>query len=407
MANLTRDGFEMQQKFRKEKRRRLKNKAGLNRGAAVSASGRRKEKIKEIGRTVGRGISALTPGALGRTIGKAILPPSREIRDPVRPRRPRKSPSERFKEIREKIRKGKIKPIPMPDTSKPLGSMKKPRPGTYDYQLQQTLKPGYRVAPMLTGGQAKLDKNKNNKIDAQDFKILRAEKAKGRGMGLQDEKMKPGKVKKAVVGMLAVGMGAKKNMAKRKAPMALGAAGAATAKLGLMKRILGLDKGGMGEAKNYKKYLSGLERVTSKTRYDKAVAKRKALEASKPTTSKFIQRRMTLAGKEALKAAKATRIGKIAAGVAGAALLAKAGLEKMYEKRTGKKAPTKRPDKKMGGGLMEATQKLKAQGKMGGGMMQRPMMAMGGGMMPGYKKGKSVMAKGCKLGRKKPTKMYT
>ena len=34
---------------------------------------------------------------------------------------------------------------------------------------------------------------------------------------------------------------------------------------------------------------------------------------------------------------------------------------------------------------------------------------MGGGMMnmPGYKKGKSVMAKGCKLGRKKPTKMYT
>jgi hypothetical protein len=44
---------------------------------------------------------------------------------------------------------------------------------------------------------------------------------------------------------------------------------------------------------------------------------------------------------------------------------------------------------------------------MGGGMMQRPMMAMGGGMMPGYKKGKSVMAKGCKLGRKKPTKMYT
>jgi hypothetical protein len=34
---------------------------------------------------------------------------------------------------------------------------------------------------------------------------------------------------------------------------------------------------------------------------------------------------------------------------------------------------------------------------------------MGGGMMmraPGYKKGKSVMAKGCKLGRKKPTKMY-
>ena len=49
----------------------------------------------------------------------------------------------------------------------------------------------------LTGGQAKLDKNKNNKLDAQDFKILRAEKAKGRGMGLQDESVKPGKVMKA------------------------------------------------------------------------------------------------------------------------------------------------------------------------------------------------------------------
>ena len=33
---------------------------------------------------------------------------------------------------------------------------------------------------------------------------------------------------------------------------------------------------------------------------------------------------------------------------------------------------------------------------------------MGGGMMNtmGYKKGKSVMAKGCKMGRKKPTKLY-
>ena len=30
----------------------------------------------------------------------------------------------------------------------------------------------------LTGGQAKLDKNKNNKIDAQDFAILRKEPRK-------------------------------------------------------------------------------------------------------------------------------------------------------------------------------------------------------------------------------------
>jgi hypothetical protein len=67
-------------------------------------------------------------------------------------------------------------------------------------------------------------------------------------------------------------------------------------------------------------------------------------------------------GSAALKAARATRIGKIAAGVAGAALAAKAGLEKLYEKRTGKKPFTKRPDKKMGGGMM----------------MRRPMMASEG-----------------------------
>ena len=40
----------------------------------------------------------------------------------------------------------------------------------------------------------------------------------------------------------------------------------------------------------------------------------------------------------------------------------------------------------------------KRYNRMGGGMMNKPM---------GYKSGKSVMAKGCKLGRKKPTKMYT
>ena len=68
----------------------------------------------------------------------------------------------------------------------------------------------------LTGGQAKLDKNKNNRIDAEDFKILRAEKAKGRGMGLQDEKLKPGKVKKAALGAMALGVIGKKMFDKMK-----------------------------------------------------------------------------------------------------------------------------------------------------------------------------------------------
>jgi len=42
-----------------------------------------------------------------------------------------------------------------------------------------------------------------NKIDGKDFAVLKAEKAKGRGMGLQDEKMKPGKIMKANKGVFA------------------------------------------------------------------------------------------------------------------------------------------------------------------------------------------------------------
>jgi len=48
--------------------------------------------------------------------------------------------------------------------------------------------------------------------------------------------------------------------------------------------------------------------------------------------------------------------------------------------------------------MISRLKKFDTTKKMGGGMMNKPM---------GYKSGKSVMAKGCKLGRKKPTKMYT
>lgn len=41
-----------------------------------------------------------------------------------------------------------------------------------------------------------------NKLDEKDFVVLREEKAKGRGMGLQDEKVKPGKVMKANLGLM-------------------------------------------------------------------------------------------------------------------------------------------------------------------------------------------------------------
>jgi hypothetical protein len=60
-----------------------------------------------------------------------------------------------------------------------------------------------------------------NKIDAKDFAVLKAEKAKGRGMGLQDEQLPPGKmvaakkgkmIKKMSDGKAEKGMGIEKKM---------------------------------------------------------------------------------------------------------------------------------------------------------------------------------------------------
>jgi len=94
---------------------------------------------------------------------------------------------------------------------------------------------------MLTGGQAKIAAKAPppNKIDAKDFAVLKAEKAKGRGMGLQDEKVKPGKVMKAALGVLALG----KKMKDEGKPMPLGMAAAMFNKK-KMKEILGRSKGG-------------------------------------------------------------------------------------------------------------------------------------------------------------------
>ena len=54
----------------------------------------------------------------------------------------------------------------------------------------------------LTGGQKKLDKNKDGKITGEDFKMMKQGYGAARkdGMGLQDESIKPGKVMKASKG---------------------------------------------------------------------------------------------------------------------------------------------------------------------------------------------------------------
>jgi hypothetical protein len=76
-------------------------------------------------------------------------------------------------------------------------------------QLMKDKKPKTMKAGGLSGGQAKLAAKAPppDKIDAKDFAVLKAEKAKGRGMGLQDESVQPGKVQKAFLGKMIKGAG--------------------------------------------------------------------------------------------------------------------------------------------------------------------------------------------------------
>ena len=236
-----------------------------------------------------------------------------------------------------------------------------------------------------------------NKIDEKDFAVLRAEKAKGRGMGLQDEKVKPGKVQKAALGMLALGIGAKYLKDKNKKAMALPGVGAAALLTKKKKEILGKRMGGVmkykrgsgldlpvissvkpgskigkGTSEHFSKSnVSGHKRVKGKKTYSSMEEMRKA-KGFKPgeSASEFNKRRMAL--NVAKKALKATTVGKIALGVGAAGVAAQQYLKSKMKKKD-------EPKKKMGGG-----------------MMQKPM---------GYSKGTMIKARGCKLGRTRPTKI--
>ena len=486
----------MSDRFRLEQRRRLMNKkrdnlpGGMVAGAAVSIGRKNKDKIKkkisDIGnmkvkdaaKAIGSGVGALTPIGIAKSIGSRM--------------------KDRITDRDKKNTKGELKRRP-----------RMPTPQEFKDMMQEQKRAKTKPRLLLTGGQAKIAAKAppTNKIDGKDFAVLRAEKAKGRGMGLQDEKMKPGKVKKAVVGILA--QGAKKLLGRKRSATAkpqnvtmkgrrsgmgsmlvelfkkkqLGTQGISGPIIlgGAMKRggVLKAKKGkSVLNAKQYRKYLKGLKAVGKYPGIRTAGALKQSMkDASKAGVKGFLERRAKLAGttvKGIERAAKATRIGKIALGIAAAGLGAKE-----YLKRKSKK--NKRPQKKMGGGMMmqrpikavggaaisaiaagagtigaaalrankklaekkakekkkksvmegdikgsikpyvkkkmgggmmmrrpmgnymgggltEATQRLKAQGKMGGGMMMRPNPV-------GYKTGKSVKVK-CKLGRNKPTKMY-
>ena len=262
----------------------------------------------------------------------------------------------------------------------------------------------------MSSGQAKIAAKAPppNKIDAKDFAVLRAEKAKGRGMGLQDESIQPGKVQKAVFGKIMNKVKGVFGLKKKTAQSAPG--GTVIRKAGMpidivaeIKKAKGLRMGGVMKAKRgtsvlsekatsktFRGYSKPFEGPTNKGRVSTIVGVRpgakikgqrkkfKTLEEMrkakgfKPgeSASEFNKRRMALS--VAKKAAKATTVGKIALGVATAGVAAQQYLK-------GKMKKKKDVKKKMGGGMM----------------MQRPM---------GYKHGTSVTAK-CKLGRNKPTKI--
>jgi hypothetical protein len=368
---------------------------------------------------------------------------------------------------------------------------------------------------MLSGGQTKIAKKAPpfDKINAKDFEVLRAEK-----------KSKDPKPMKAVLGTLALGaagaLGARKLLKKKKATAT---PGKGPIRMGIMgdlveqkkKELMGKKIGGKVMKARVGKLVPLKKDPTKPISSVKPSAGGKGSGTTSNGSSKkkgddFLKRRKQLMGIKQV-VGKAGRLGAIGAAVAATAYGAKKLMDKIKEKK----------NKKMGGGLAAATERLRAQGKMGGGMMKRynkgggadtgkagertskrevardkmkrvlkgdvegsmaPYKKMGGGMMkrpmgytkgggadtgtagearskrgvainkltraardipknigtqsaikrlvnrirgdirdssktkmmgggmmmraPGYKKGKSVMAKGCKLGRKKPTKMY-
>jgi len=332
-----------------------------------------------------------------------------------------------------------------------------------------------------------------DKITGADFAVLKKEKAKGRGMGLQDEKLKPGKVYKANKGMSfsekmtlqdakvidkktgkthlskdqlesylksqkdpklqKMGQLEKKyikqrpSMApkasdilkKKKLPGAIGTA------LGIGAMMVPAAYGVM---KQYKDYKSAKNRDEAKVKkmgggmakkysvgggadMSKVKTKKKnILDKVTDTLNKAGEAYKKL-GEAGLNVLRGNTKGqpfpakKMVGGMAkkynrggGADMGAKRDFDKITERTKiyAKAESMKDTDRLTNRDIQEATKALKpsqrksrryaatpgylpkpAIGKMGGGMMQRPM---------GYKSGTMVKARGCKLGRTRPTKMY-
>jgi len=229
----------------------------------------------------------------------------------------------------------------------------------------------------LKGKQKNIDANKDGRISAEDFAIMRSrqrggmKKKMGGGLMAATKKLKSqGKMGGGM--MVKPLMMNKGDMAKKTFFDGFSKVFKGPQDSGRVATIVGVKPGSeIGKGRKNRRRFKSMEEM------------RKAKGFRPGETPKQFNQRKELA-KFAVEKAKATRLGKIVLPIA----LAGVGAVQYLKSKMNKNKPNK---------------------KMGGGMMMKPMMRMGGGMMnmPGYKKGKSVMAKGCKLGRKKPTKMYT
>ena len=240
----------------------------------------------------------------------------------------------------------------------------------------QGLLAGRSALKKRTGGAmlknpGKADLNKDGKLSGYEKK---------RGMAI--EKSMSGKPMKAVGGALALGVGGDKLRKKfgKKMPLGLGAAALLADK---KKKILGRSKGGGADTgkKGEMKSKIGVTMNKLKRRIKGTV--------SRPEM-KFIRKMVP---------GVATKMGggMMKKYSVGGNVLHKLKSQKELKKITSsdayKKADYKGKTQMLGG---KATSGKDMQKKMGGGMMMKPM---------GYKKGTSVMARGCKLGRKKATKI--
>ena len=177
----------------------------------------------------------------------------------------------------------------------------------------------------LSSGQATIAAKAppRNRIDEKDFAVLRAEKARGRGMGLQDEKVQPGKVMKAKRGVFSSGKISDMSFDEKMKRVESGQINKKTGKFTSMNA--------MRDAKGFQKGESAAE---------------------------FNKRRMKLAG--AKKALSATRIGKIVLPIAAAGVAAQQYLKSKMKKKD-------EPKKKMGGGMMQKPMGYKHGTKPGAG----------------------------------------